>query len=116
MTAVVERVLGTVGAVGGGVLLLAPRRALTALHVDPGLPLIVGATRVLGARHLAQGAALALLPRRLPSAVAVVDAVHAASMLALAADSSRYRRGATISAAVALVSGVITVRAARAAR
>ncbi|MBD8058172.1 hypothetical protein IC607_04215 [Cellulomonas sp. JH27-2] len=115
MRAPAERAFAAVGAAGGLTLLVAPAAVLEAIGVDPDLPHIRGAVRLLGARHLAQGTALALMPERLSPAVAVVDAIHAASMVALAAVAPTYRRAALLSAAVAVGSGVVTVRAARAA-
>ncbi|GAB3809255.1 hypothetical protein [Micromonospora zhanjiangensis] len=57
--------------------------------------------RVLGARHVAQAALSGLRPRRTTVAVgALVDALHAASDVAIAAVDPRYRRIATIDAVV----------------
>ena len=85
----------------GGVLLL-----------DPGLPLRLGggqdsrgvreATRILGARHVIEAVVLTrdndAQARRW---IAAIDAVHALSMLGLAALSARLRRDALLSAASA---------------
>ena len=56
--------------------------------------------RVLGTRHLAQALLLSRAPRISPQLSAAVDALHAASMLALAArtDSLSRRRAARLSA------------------
>ncbi|NYD40522.1 hypothetical protein [Nocardioides panaciterrulae] len=78
----------------------------------PGLPLrLTGATngkgtravvRILGARYLVQGAGGPWLHRRwVPEADAAVDAIHAASMLGLAAVAPGHRRAALVSAALA---------------
>lgn len=61
--------------------------------------------RFLGVRLLGQGAAL--LARPTPgteAASSAIDAAHAASMVALAIASGRYRRAALVSAAAATVS------------
>jgi hypothetical protein len=95
----------------GATELLAPR-ALT--RVVLGAPLDGGglaAVRVLGARHLAQAAAGGADPGRTATRLgATVDALHAASMLALAAADRRWRRAALTSASVAgalAVAGVV---------
>jgi hypothetical protein len=61
------------------------------------------ATRILGARYVAQAAAgLAVRRRRLPWLDGAVDLVHAASMLGAATVFPRHRRLALTSGAVAL--------------
>jgi hypothetical protein len=103
--------LTAVRAVLGAAELLAPR-ALT--RVALGTALDGGglaAVRVLGARHLAQAAAGGADPGRTATRLgATVDALHAASMLALAAADRRWRRAALTSASVAgalAVAGVV---------
>jgi hypothetical protein len=75
------------------------------------------AARVLGVRDLVQGAALAAAPGRRAAEVvrlcSALDGLHAASMLPLAAFSSRYRVGATLSAASALAWIALTSIASR---
>jgi hypothetical protein len=77
----------------------------------------VAAARVLAVRDLVQGAALVLSPEdRVLHVVrtgVAIDAMHAASMLALVAFSPRYRPPATLSAASALTWIVITAIARR---
>jgi hypothetical protein len=85
----------------GAVLLVAPRRLLRGLGVPPDGATLATA-RVLGARHLAQAAALRR--RRDRAAVglgATTDVLHGASMLALARLSRPHRRAALASAATA---------------
>jgi hypothetical protein len=57
--------------------------------------------RVLGARHAAQAAAELLGSQGSSRLGVAVDAAHGLSMVALAARSGRWRRPATLSAAVA---------------
>jgi hypothetical protein len=86
----------------GATELLAPRALTRAVLGTPLDGVGLGAVRVLGARHLAQAASCAAVPSPTASRLgAAVDALHAASMLALAAFDRRYRRAALTSAAVA---------------
>jgi hypothetical protein len=72
------------------------------------------ACRVLGLRDLAQATALGLYPRRrLLYAGAVVDAVHAASMVLLARERHQDARRCTSSAVVAAALCAATLRQAR---
>ena len=85
----------------GGVLLVAPRRLLRGIGVPADGATLVTA-RVLGARHLAQAAALRR--RRDRAAVglgATTDVLHGASMLVLARVSRPHRRAALASAVAA---------------
>lgn len=88
-------------AVWGASLLLAPDRLLA--HVGDRSTEVERMTRVLGARHLAE--AVILIARRgtrpPPRWPIAVDAVHALSMLALAAMVPRHRRAALSSAGIA---------------
>jgi hypothetical protein len=83
----------------GALLLLAPdpvlRRVAGQRTPDPRARAVL---RVLGARHLAQAAALPVLPAGLGAAV---DALHAATAAALALLAPRWRRGALLDTAVA---------------
>jgi hypothetical protein len=80
-------------------------------------PRAVVAARVLAVRDLVQGAALVVTPEGSVVRAARngngVDALHAASMLALVALSSRYRDGALLSAASALAWIAVTSAARR---
>jgi hypothetical protein len=86
----------------GAALLLGPRR----LHASAGAPAsrpVLVAARVLGARQAAEALVLAGdLDRPPPRWSVAVDGLHALSMLIVATVSSRHRRDALISAAVAL--------------
>jgi hypothetical protein len=97
----------------GGALLVAPRRLLLGLGVPPDGATLVAA-RVLGARHLAQAAALRR--RRDRAAVglgATTDVLHGASMLALARLSRPHRRAALASAIAAGTLAAIELGSAR---
>jgi hypothetical protein len=70
--------------------------------------------RVLGARVLVQTVVMVARPdRRVFAASAVVDGMHAASMVALAAEADRYRRVALVSAAAATLSALATCAVCR---
>jgi hypothetical protein len=88
------------GAAWGAALLISPERMLRATGVDPGLPGAVVAARVLGARHLLQSAIVAARPGPTARWAAVIDGLHASSMLALAVIAPSYRRPALASAQV----------------
>jgi hypothetical protein len=64
------------------------------------------AARVLGARHLAQSAALTARPAALTGPAALTESLHVASMLGLAVIAPKYRAPALASALVATVLGV----------
>ena len=66
------------------------------------------ATRVLGGRHVAQGAVQLVAPRASSGVAVLVDGLHAASMVAVAATSASRRRAAALSGAVALAGAVLT--------
>jgi hypothetical protein len=68
------------------------------------------ASRALAARNLATAAVLATGPsRRVRRVVVAIDCAHAASMVALAAVSSGYRRPALVSAAVTTALAIATM-------
>jgi hypothetical protein len=96
------RALGALSAGAGAVLLAWPHRvgtAVTPVAETVPAPWVV---RLLGARMLAQGAIeLARPARGILLLGGATDALHAASMVGLAAFDSRYRRPALTSAAVA---------------
>ena len=71
--------------------------------------------RVLGARMVVQAGVQLVRPTPAIAWTGVtVDATHAASMVAVAALSRRYRRGALASGAMAAASSLIVAAAARA--
>jgi hypothetical protein len=87
-------------ALWGAALLLAPRALLR--RVGQPSSGVVQVTRVLGARHLIEALILSRERGRTPPRWTVaVDAVHSASMVALAACSRRLRSDALASAAIA---------------
>lgn len=97
-----------------GALLLAVPRAVVAAVGAGSTPPPTFVVRGLGARQLGQGLALLVRPRASTVAVsAVVDGVHALTMVAAAVRWPRYRRAAVVSGAVAVVSGVLAGRAVR---
>jgi hypothetical protein len=85
----------------GGLCLARPDLPLRLIGASDGRGTRVG-VRVLGARYLVQSVGGPWLHRSwVPEADAVVDAVHAASMLGLAAVAPGHRRVALVSAALA---------------
>ncbi|MHC3474855.1 hypothetical protein ACYF6T_40065 [Streptomyces sp. 7R007] len=102
----------TVRVAWGSVLVLFPSAVLQRCSRTP--PTRSGRTvvQVLGVRHIAQGIATAR--GVVPSAwAAVPDTLHAASMVALALCSRRWRTAALADAAVAGTFAVDTARAER---
>ncbi len=97
----------------GAMLLIGPRRLLRALAFAPVDRRAMGAARLLGARELLQTELMRRhRTRRCTLAGAGVDALHSASMIALArADRSR-RRLARASAATAAAWAVAELAAA----
>ncbi len=94
---------GVTGALGA-TLMLRPEAVARASSGPDAVPRS-WIVRVLGGRMLLQAAVQAARPdRRLVDAGVAVDASHSASMVALATFSRRYRRPASLSAAVAGVS------------
>jgi len=88
--------------VWGGLLLVAPERTLVK-NPDPAPGYVRAIARVLGARQLVEGAVLAHHSRRPPPEWSIaVDALHALSMVALAAVRPDVRSDALRSAASAL--------------
>ena len=69
------------------------------------------ALRFLGARHLVQGALQAAAPNHGQRLFVAVDALHVATMLALAAADPTRRRAALVTTAVAGASAAVTVTA-----
>lgn len=90
--------LQLVRALWGGALLAVPRQLLD--RMGPPSKGVVVATRLLGARHLIEVIILSR-SRSQPRWPVIVDAVHGASMIVVAARSHRLRGDALASAAVA---------------
>ncbi len=61
---------------------------------------------LLGARHLGQGVGQVLLPRHLATLYAVVDLLHATSMVPVAVTGPQRRRAALVSGGVATLSAI----------
>ena len=95
------RVTGVLSAAWGCYLLSRGDTAWRSLTGHAPEPAEEFAIRVLGARHFLQGGFEAVAPGRLPKTLIAVDILHAASMVALAAESPSHRRPALLSAAVA---------------
>lgn len=95
------------GAAWGASLLVGAPRLLRATGMATATGLDLGATRVLGARHLVQALVQAGGSDAVVRAGAAGDGVHAVTMLALAAASPRHRAAALVSAAVASTLGVL---------
>jgi hypothetical protein len=86
----------------GGLCLAAPGRLLDAIGApDRGDPRTWIIVRVLGGRLLAQGVADLALGARTRVPDIVIDATHAATMVAAAARRPDHRRSAMVSAALA---------------
>lgn len=96
----------------GALLLLSPGDVVETAAGESGSGFAT-VRRVLGARHLLQAAATGRdpSPTRL-LAGAVVDFLHAASMLPVVALGDDHHRGATVSALVAAVLAVLGLRTA----
>jgi hypothetical protein len=104
--------LDAVRACYGGLLLAAPRRALSVCAPGQADPRALGVVRVLGARHLLQAALTAgalsargpseeIPPGRTLLAGSGIDAAHAASMIGLALAHRPLRRAALADALLA---------------
>ncbi len=105
MTARVRRadLVHTAHVAHGGALLLRPAAVAARIDGAGADGRTVAVVRVLGARHLLQGLAGLAVPGRTSAVVgAAVDGVHAASMVGLAVLDREHRRGAAVSAGVAL--------------
>jgi hypothetical protein len=109
------RLLAGAGLGWGVALLIRPRELVARLC--PEFPESrVWVVRVLGARIVAQNAVVLATPRTpVARSAAVVDAVHAASMLPLLG-SRRYRRAALVSGGVAAAYAGLAARAAGGSR
>lgn len=101
----------------GACLVVVPQRVIGAVDSGGASGLTVGLTRVLGARHLAEAAILWVHPTtRLVRGIAVVDLIHASSMVAAAAGAPRYRRLTSTSAVVASLLAAINLASVHGSR
>lgn len=99
------RTLGAAQVVWGVVLLGAGQQLFRRLQGrDPDETERIG-LRALGARHVVQGSLEAALPHRLGRMHAGVDAIHAASMLAVVLLQPQRRRAAAVSGGLAFLAG-----------
>ena len=105
------RVLGLGQLLLGAVTLLRPAATVQGVTRGHGACPDLRIVRVLGARQVAQGA-LTLVRTELVGPGAAVDALHAASLVPVIAFSSRYRRAALASTALAAVAALAGRRAA----
>jgi hypothetical protein len=93
--------MSAVRAAYGVALLAAPGAVVAGLTREEPGPHERDVVRVLGARHVIQAAATACAGRSALAPGAVIDTLHAASMLALAAAGGRLRRAELADALVA---------------
>jgi hypothetical protein len=92
----------------GATLLVRPL-VLLGVVAPPDRRVVTWAGRLLGGRLTLQALVMAARPRRpVFAGAAVIDGLHASSMLAVAGVDRRYRRAALGSAAAATVSAVVT--------
>jgi hypothetical protein len=105
--------VGGLTTAAGAILLLRPGEVarVVGAHADRPIDDVV---RLLGGRYLAQGGAVLAHPSRtVLRAAAVVDGLHAASMIALAASPYGHRRPALVSAAAAVCAAASEYAASR---
>jgi hypothetical protein len=96
-------------------LLARPAAVAAALSRTGDTPPDVRVVRLLGVRSLAQGAAITAAPSaRMLTAGGLVDALHALSMIPVAAVSRRNRRAAALSCAVATLAAAAETASCRA--
>jgi hypothetical protein len=98
----------------GAAFVAAPDRALGVVHTRADRALSV-TVRVLGVRHLLEATVAGRARSRWAIVAAGVDAVHATSMLALAALGAPHRRPALVSAGLAGAMTALELAEARAA-
>jgi hypothetical protein len=92
----------------GAFLVTRPDRALAMVGQTAPLPALVAVTRVLGARKAVQNLVVLAAPTRgVVRAGAVVDALHALSMLGAAVHWPAYRRAALASGALAAAAAAL---------
>jgi hypothetical protein len=104
-------VAAALGTAWGSALLTRPEAVLEGVGGPPPTDAETTVARVLGARQVVQALAVRRWPHAGGRLGAVADGLHATSMLALAALKPRYRRAALVSAAVAVLLGVLEANA-----
>ncbi len=102
------RLVGASGLAWGAVLLTRGDEVWRRVEGVPPTEVDEVAMRVLGGRHVVQGAVQLVAPRASSGVVVAVDVLHAASMGALAVASSTRRRAALVTGGAALVSAALT--------
>ncbi|HEV7146623.1 MAG TPA: hypothetical protein VGN48_06445 [Pedococcus sp.] len=103
------RVAGLLGVVWGVILVTQGREVWSRVEGGPPAEIDKVAIRLLGARHLGQGAAQLIGPGHFQRTFVTVDVIHAGTMLALAAVDRGRRRSALLTAGVAAASAAITI-------
>jgi hypothetical protein len=103
-----RRLPALIGTAWGVGLLLAPDRILRVAGVRNASGGELVTTRVLGARHVAEGVVLLTFGSRARIPVVVIESAHALSMVALAIAAPRFRRESLVSACVAVPLAVMT--------
>ncbi len=107
------RASGVLGLAWGAVLMGEGPKLFTLVQGRESEPLDDDAMAVLAARYLAQGTVQVIAPRMFGPLYAVVDGLHAASMVALAIAEPRRRRVALVSGSIAAIGCVVAVRASQ---
>lgn len=105
------RVAGATAVVWGGALLVRGRQMWRAVDGRPPAEVDELAVVVLGLRHLAQGGVQLVAPDRFQRVFVGVDALHALSMVGLAAVDAGRRRPALVSGGAAVVTAALAVAA-----
>lgn len=106
------RAVSAVLAASGLTMLVAPEWVVRRLTPDAPEPRS-WIVRLLGARSLVQNVLIVIRPTRQAMQLgAAVDGLHAASMVGVAALSSRFRRPAAVSAGIATVSALVDLAVA----
>ncbi|MGI8459124.1 MAG: hypothetical protein ACR2LI_13565 [Propionibacteriaceae bacterium] len=111
-----NRLTGVAGLVWGAALLWRGRELFQLIQRHSPSAGAEVAITALGTRHLAQGLVQVAAPHHFARLEAVVDFLHAGSMIAVAVKEPTLRRAALTSGTVAGTSGVLSVLAARAYR
>ena len=105
------RLSGVLGLVWGAMVLGRGPELFGLVQGRESEPLDDDAMAVLGARYLAQGTVQVIAPRMFGPLYAVVDGLHAGSMVALAIKQPQRRRAALVSGSIAAIACAASVRA-----